>query len=81
MPPVAPSPIADDPAADDPVEPVAQNNMDPIDAFIADFDGPFEVHVPDGCFPDQQLLEKSNVSKHRLSFLSQETPEDVAADT
>jgi hypothetical protein len=55
--------------------------MDPIDAFITDFDGPFEVDVPDGCLPDQQLPEKSNVSKHHLSFLSQETPEDVAADT
>jgi hypothetical protein len=53
MPPVAPSPIADDPAADDPVEPVAWNNMDPIDALIADFDGPFEVDDPDGCLPDQ----------------------------
>jgi hypothetical protein len=78
---VAPSPIADDLAADDPVEPMAQNNMDPIDAFIADFNGPFEVDIPDGCFPDQQLPEKSNVSKRRLSFLSPETPEDVAADT
>jgi hypothetical protein len=81
MPLVAPSPIADDPAADDLVEPVARQDMDPIDAFIADFDGPFEVDVPDGCLPDQQLPEKSNVSKHRLSFLSQEMPEDVAADT
>lgn len=80
MPPVAPSPIADDPAADDPIEPEAQNNMDPIDAFIADFDGPFEVDIPHGCFPDQQLPEKGNVSKRRL-FLSQETPEDVAPDT
>jgi hypothetical protein len=58
MPPVAASPIADDPAADDPIEPVAQNNMDPIDAFIANFDGPFEVDIPHGCFPDQQLPEK-----------------------
>jgi hypothetical protein len=81
MPPVAPSPIADDPAADDPVEPVARNNMDPIDAFITDFEGPFEVDVPDGCLPDQQLPEKSNVSKRRLSFLSKEKPEDVATDT
>jgi hypothetical protein len=55
--------------------------MDPLDAFIADFDGPFEVDVPDGCLPDQQLPEKSNVSKRRLSFLSQETPEDFTADT
>jgi hypothetical protein len=55
--------------------------MDPLDAFIADFDGPFEVDVPDGCLPDQQLPEKSNVSNHRLSFLSQEMPEDVAADS
>jgi hypothetical protein len=47
MPPVAPSPIADDPAADDPIEHVAQNNMDPIDAFIADFEGPFEVDDKD----------------------------------
>jgi hypothetical protein len=45
MPPVAPSPIEDDPAADDPIEPEAQNNMDPIDAFITDFDGPFEVDI------------------------------------
>jgi hypothetical protein len=55
--------------------------MDPIDAFIADFDGPFEVNVPDGCLPDQQLPEKNNVSKRCQSFLSQETLEDVAADT
>jgi hypothetical protein len=41
MPPVAPSPIVDDPVADDPVEPVARQDMDPLDAFIADFDGPF----------------------------------------
>jgi hypothetical protein len=57
MPPVAPSPIVDDPAADDPIEPVAQNNIDPIDAFIAEFEGPFEVDVPDGCVLDQQLPE------------------------
>jgi hypothetical protein len=57
MPPVAPSPIADDPAVDDPIEPVARNNMDPIDAFIAEFEGPFEVVVPDGCLLDQQLPE------------------------
>jgi hypothetical protein len=81
MPPVAPSPIADDPAMDDPVEPVERDNMDPLDAFIADFEGPFEVDVPNGCLPDQQLQEKTNVSKHRLSFLSQEMPEDVTADT
>jgi hypothetical protein len=43
----------DDPAADDPIEPVAQNNMDHIDAFIADFDVPFEVDIPHRCFPDQ----------------------------
>jgi hypothetical protein len=53
MPLVAPFPIADDPAADDPIEPEAQNNMDPINAFIANFDGPFEVDIPHGCFPDQ----------------------------
>jgi hypothetical protein len=46
--PVVPSPIADDP-----VEPVARHIMDPTDAFIADFEGPFEVDVPDGCLPDQ----------------------------
>jgi hypothetical protein len=51
--PVVPSPIADDPAANDPIEPMAQNNMDPLDALIADFEGPFEVDVPDGCLLDQ----------------------------
>jgi hypothetical protein len=51
--PVVPSPIADGLAADDPVEPMARQDMDPIDAFIADFDGPFEVDVPDSCLPDQ----------------------------
>jgi hypothetical protein len=60
---------------------MAQDNMDPIDAFIAEFEGPFEVDVPVGCLPDQQLPEKTNVSKHHLSFLSQETPEDAATDT
>jgi hypothetical protein len=53
MPPVVPSPIADDPTANDPIEPMARNNMDPLDALIADFEGPFEVDVPDGCLPDQ----------------------------
>jgi hypothetical protein len=55
--------------------------MDPINAFIADFEGPFEVDVLDGCMPDQQLPDKTNVSMHRLSFLSQETLEDAAIDT
>jgi hypothetical protein len=41
---------------------------------------PFEVDVPESCLPDQQLPKKTNVSKHPLSFLSQETPED-ATDT